>query len=147
MRANKSISKRYEKTVCINNKAPDDLCSGVEIFFLRAMVTEKSVFKPEIDNADYLGSKSISAKSVCINNRVEAYTHVESICRRVLNTLFQQTSSKFTIFAWTECRHMRTVRFDRKLGILFGTAVSLYFTLKTCPLSDIFSITCCIVHA
>jgi hypothetical protein len=74
------------------------------------MVTEKSVFKPETDNEDYLGSKSISAKSVCINNRVEAYTHVELICRRVLNTPLQQPSSKIIIFAWTECRHMRRVR-------------------------------------
>jgi hypothetical protein len=50
------------------------------------MVTEKSVTQNENENDHYLGSNSISEKSVCIPDRVEAYTNVELIC----NTLLQE---------------------------------------------------------
>jgi hypothetical protein len=60
------------------------------------MVAEKTLTKVDNDNGDYLGLKSISAKSVRSNDGVQAYTNVELICRRVLNTIFQQLLPKMT---------------------------------------------------
>ncbi len=77
--------------MCIPVEVSHELCSDVGILFLGAMATERTLTEVQNGNDDYLSSKSISAKSVCIPDGAGAYTTVELICRRVLNTLFQQT--------------------------------------------------------